>query len=70
MRSRACGVVKTDERGEDIELLIAEGDVQVINRPGNPATYRGRAGVHSNIDMTLASANIARRFSEWNKQRS
>lgn len=60
------GCERSDEREKDIQLLIVKGDLQVINQPGNPPTCRGRAGVHSNIDVTLASANMAQPISEWN----
>lgn len=54
-----------DTRGEMLEDLIMEGQLQVMNCPGNPPTYFNRAGASSNIDVTLASAGLARYVTDW-----
>lgn len=56
---------RTDERGTEVEMMIAEMNIEVVNRPGPVPTYRGRAGVHSNIDATLATAGITGRIVDW-----
>lgn len=56
---------RMDDRGQEIELLIAEADLEVINRPNNPPTYHGRAGAMTNIDITLVNQRLARRVEQW-----
>lgn len=55
----------TDERGEEVELMIAERALTVLNRENNPPTYRGRVGVNSNIDVTLASEGVSAAIRGW-----
>ena len=56
---------KTDARGELLEELIMANNLTILNQPGNPPTYRNRAGAFSNIDVTLATTNLANRVKYW-----
>ena len=55
----------TDARGEQLEELIFAHNLTILNQPGNPPTYRGPAGASSNIDVTLATTNLANRIKLW-----
>jgi len=48
----------TDENGEKFEELIEQHNLTVINKEEQPPTFRGRAGVESNIYVTLTKGYI------------
>lgn len=50
-----------DERGEELEGLIARFGLVVVNEDDQPATYM----TGSSIDVTLATPGLARRISGW-----
>lgn len=54
----------SDERGELIEDFIQANDIIVINQPNNSPTFCSASG-QSNIDVTLASPNVADRIINW-----
>lgn len=53
------------ERGEQLEDLVYEWDLTVLNRPNQPATFHGAAGGASNIDVTLATAQVVESVAGW-----
>lgn len=55
----------TDDRGREVELMVAEADLDIVNCPGNVPTYQGRAGASSNIDVTMVSAALTNRIRKW-----
>lgn len=55
----------TDERSEQVELLVAGKSLVVVNRANNPPTYRGRAGAKTNIDVTLANEYMGALIRDW-----
>lgn len=57
---------KTDTRGEEMEeALNFMQNSHVVNKPGNPNTYRGyNTNKESNIDITLTSENLINKI-EW-----
>jgi hypothetical protein len=55
----------TDEKGELLELFLAETGLEVVNKSNNPPTYQGRARAQTNIDITFANNKIYDRISEW-----
>ena len=57
---------ETDSRGELLEELILSNNLTILNQPGHPPTYAGnRAGAFSNIDVTLATTNLANQIHDW-----
>ena len=55
----------TDNRGEQLEELILANNLTILNQPGNPPTFQNRAGASSNIDITLATPNLANYVRDW-----
>ncbi|KAG5863814.1 hypothetical protein JTB14_009369 [Gonioctena quinquepunctata] len=55
----------TDAKGEKIEDLINELQLEVHNRAGNPPTFQNRAGAESNIDITISNAKAANQIMDW-----
>jgi len=55
----------TDKNGEKFEKLIEQHNLTVINKEGQPPTFRGRAGVESNIDVTLIKGYICNSTFDW-----
>ena len=56
---------ETDARGELLEELIFANNLIILNQPGNPPTFRNETGASSNIDVTLATTNLANRVKNW-----
>lgn len=54
----------TDAKGEEMETAIQELQVEVLNKPRNPPTWR-RAGLSSNIDASLANSEASNRVTNW-----
>jgi hypothetical protein len=55
----------TDSRGEQLEDLIFTNNLAILNLPGNPPTFKNRAGASSNIDVTLATNTLASSIVDW-----
>jgi hypothetical protein len=55
----------TDDNGEMFEELIEQHNLVVLNREGQPPTFRGRAGAESNIDVTLSRGDISNCICNW-----
>ena len=56
---------RTDCRGEALEELIMELNLDIINKPGNPPTFCNSRGSVSYIDVTLATQTIAKAVTHW-----
>ena len=56
---------RTDDRGEEMEAILMELNLEVMNQPGNPPTYRGWAGGESYIDVTLTNQNASQDVLNW-----
>lgn len=54
----------TDDRGRKLEELIAQHDLAIVNSPSNLTTFSNHKG-NSNIDLTLASKQLARQITNW-----
>ena len=54
----------TDDKGMLVEEFVLENSLVVLNRPNNPPTYMSERG-HSNIDLTLATPNLAGKVRSW-----
>nr|CAD7197146.1 unnamed protein product [Timema douglasi] len=52
-------------RGRALEEFIYGHGLEVVNQPGNPPTYKGRAGVATNIDVTLCNAESVAMVEGW-----
>nr|CAD7461046.1 unnamed protein product [Timema tahoe] len=52
-------------RGRALEEFIYGHGLEVVNQPDNPPTYRGRAGVTNNIDVTLCNAESVTMVEGW-----
>nr|CAD7424341.1 unnamed protein product [Timema monikensis] len=52
-------------RGRALEELIYGHGLEVVNQPGNTPTYKGRAGVATNIDVTLCNAESVAMVEGW-----
>jgi len=63
-RSRLWFDDEINERGKVLEELIIQFDLRILNRANNPPTFFGPRGT-SNIDVTLATSNIAMRIEGW-----
>lgn len=55
----------TDEKGEELEELIFEKQLNVENKPNNPPTYRNQAGSGTNIDVTLSNRPATNNIKNW-----
>ena len=55
----------TDTRGEALEDLIAELNLVICNKSGNPPTFKNRAGAKSNIDVTLVTQMKSKHITKW-----
>lgn len=64
-RSVLCYSDRVDDMGQEVDLLIAEADLEVINKQNNPPTYHGRAGARTNIDITLVNQRLIGRVKQW-----
>ena len=53
-----------DEKGIFMEEFVLENSLVVLNRPNNPPTYMSERG-QSNIDITLATPNLAGKVRSW-----
>mgnify|MGYP002716631080 CR=1 FL=1 len=53
------------ERGYKLEELIMELNLEIINKAGNPPTFRSRFRGESYIDVTLTSRNMAAEIQDW-----
>lgn len=53
-----------DDRGRKVESFINEKALVIMNRMGQPYTFRSHIG-SSNIDITLATKKIARKICDW-----
>lgn len=49
---------RTDERGTVVEDLVAEMQLEVLNKPHQAPTFQNRAGAATNIDITLANSRV------------
>jgi len=47
------------------EELIEHHNLMVINKEDQPSTFRGRAGVETNIDVTLTRKNLYNCIFDW-----
>lgn len=56
---------ETDGKREVLKDLNLQRDLQIQNQPGNPPTFRGRAGAITNIDITLDTGGIASGIENW-----
>lgn len=54
----------TDERGEKLELLVAQHNLYVINKPSSTHTFSNIHG-SSNIDVTFANPTCFNRIHNW-----
>ena len=54
-----------DERGESLEELIQELQLEIVNQPGQPPTFHNRAGAQSNIDVTLTNGRGYPKVHNW-----
>ena len=54
----------TDDKGMLVEEFVLENSLVVLNRPNNPPTYMSERG-HSNIDLILATPNLAGKVRSW-----
>ena len=59
---------RVDDRGEKLEELIADYDLTVVNKAGNPHTFATANG-KSNIDITLATRSLAPKIYHWEVHR-
>ena len=55
---------KTDEKGALVEELIIAHNLTVLNQPNNPPTFTNAKG-QSNINITIATAALARHVKTW-----
>lgn len=55
----------SDDRGRVVKLLVAEADLEVLNRPTPIPMYRGRAGANSNIDVTMITSELVEKVTDW-----
>jgi len=55
----------TDERGAKVEDVVMAWDLQVLNRFSRWTTYENTQGGKSNIDVTLATRDVAQGAEEW-----
>lgn len=51
-------------RGSQVETFINEQALHIVNRMGQPPTFRSHVG-SSTIDVTLATSKLARRIDDW-----
>lgn len=56
---------RTDQRGDDIEDFILTNGVEVINSRQSLTTFEDSRGRGDNIDVTLMTADCARRTQGW-----
>lgn len=54
----------TDGKGELVKIFLIYRDLHCLNLPDNPYTFEGPRG-HSNIDVTVASADISDHIQSW-----
>ena len=55
----------TDKRGEEMEELISELNLEICNEPGNPPTFKNSTKGESNIDVTLVTQRAYIHIAEW-----
>lgn len=55
----------TDNRGEALSDLLEELQIEILNKPNNPHTFKNRAGAYSNIDITAISGNYWDMVKNW-----
>lgn len=56
---------ESDRRGEELQDLLIETDLQVCNLPSRFKTFRGHQGEESNIDVTLATRSMHAKLASW-----
>jgi hypothetical protein len=54
----------TDDRGENLEAVIAQYNLHIVNKPGQAYTFETTSG-RSNIDITLATTELIPLVKEW-----
>lgn len=54
----------TNRKGEQVEELITESELTILNRKVHNFTFVGPRG-HTNIDLTLATSDLANRITGW-----
>lgn len=54
-----------DEKGSKLEDHISEHDLIILSKSGNPPTYKEGAQASSNIDIAIASSDLANKLLNW-----
>lgn len=55
----------TDERGAKVEDVVMAWDLQILNRFSRWTTYENTQGGKSNIDVTIATRDVAEGAEDW-----
>lgn len=64
-RSRMWWSDRTDRRGEKVEEMVETCELEVLNKWSRWTTFQNTQGGKSNIDVTLATKDIARSLEKW-----